>query len=127
MKPETDCARTGRLGEEAAARWLLAAGYELVARNWRAGRYELDLVARRDDGLHFVEVKTRREGALTAPEEALTPQKRQALRRAAEAFLEDSGAQYAACELHFDLAAVHGRANGTLRIEWFPDAIEYGW
>lgn len=124
---ETANARTGRLGEEATAEALRRGGFEIVARNWRAGRYELDIVARRADELHFVEVKTRRAGALTPPEEALTPQKRRALRRAVEAFVAASGSRYDGFDLRFDLAAVHRGAEGELRIDWFADAVEYGW
>ncbi len=124
---ETDAARTGRLGEEAVADALRRHGFEIVARNWRDGRYELDIVARRREALRFIEVKTRREGSLTAPEEALTPQKRRALRRAVEAFVAASGDRYADHDLHFDLAAVHRDPQGRLRIEWFADAVEFGW
>lgn len=126
-RPETPEARTGRLGEEAAAAWLERAGFTIVARNWRAGRYELDIVAVRGDELHFVEVKTRRPQALTAPEEALTLPKRRALRRAASAFLAAAGRRFAGCDPRFDLAAVHGSEAGGMEVEWIPDAILFGW
>jgi len=37
--------------------------------------------------VHFIEVKTRRAGGLTTPEEAITPRKFASLRRAAEAYM----------------------------------------
>ncbi|MFQ9211175.1 MAG: YraN family protein [Alistipes finegoldii] len=40
-------AETGRMGERAAAEFLRRAGYEICALNWRSGRYELDIVARK--------------------------------------------------------------------------------
>ena len=40
-------AETGRMGERAAAEFLRHAGYEICALNWRSGRYELDIVARK--------------------------------------------------------------------------------
>ena len=76
-------AETGRAGERAAAEYLRRAGYEICALNWRSGRYELDIVARKAGIVHFVEVKTRRAGSLTPPEAAVTPQKFRALTRAA--------------------------------------------
>ena len=77
-------ADTGRRGEQAAVDYLRRAGFAILERNWRSGRYELDIVARRWDELHFIEVKTRRAGGLTTPEEAITPRKFASLRRAAE-------------------------------------------
>ncbi|HEY9054840.1 MAG TPA: YraN family protein [Rectinemataceae bacterium] len=47
----------GRLGEEGAAALLCAEGWTIVARNFRAGRGEIDIVAERGDSLAFVEVK----------------------------------------------------------------------
>ena len=40
-------AETGRAGERAAVEYLRGAGYEICAINWRSGRYELDIVARK--------------------------------------------------------------------------------
>ena len=77
----------GLRGEQAAAEWLIANGFELLHRNWRSGRYELDIVALREGVLHVVEVKCRRSGALSPPEEAMTPRKFAALMRAAEHYV----------------------------------------
>lgn len=65
----------GVQGEQAAAEYLLEHGFRILHRNWRSGHYELDIVAVKDDTLHIVEVKCRRKGSLTAPEEGLTPAK----------------------------------------------------
>lgn len=115
---------TGDRGEAAAAEWLRAHGFELCARNWRSGRYEIDIVARRQGTLHFVEVKTRRAGGLTPPEAAITARKFEALRRAAEAYLE---AHPASDELQFDLAAVDMADDGTTEIRYVERAMECHW
>lgn len=115
---------TGDRGEDAAAQWLRERGFELCARNWRSGRYEIDIVARRGDTLHFVEVKTRRAGGLTPPEAAITFRKFRALRHAAEAYLE----RYSACEeLQFDLAAVDMAEDGTVEVRFVERAMECHW
>lgn len=49
----------GRAGEDMAARYLKSRGYLILARNHRGGRGEIDIVARQDDTLVFVEVKMR--------------------------------------------------------------------
>jgi putative endonuclease len=58
--------RLGALGEELAARHLVARGYEIVDRNFRTRYGELDLVAVGERSLVFCEVKTRR-GRCAAP------------------------------------------------------------
>ncbi|WP_418992443.1 YraN family protein [Alistipes sp.] len=121
---ETAAAHTGRTGEEAAAEWLRRAGYELCARNWRQGRYELDIVARKAGVVHIVEVKTRRAGSLTPPEAALTLQKFRALSRAAASFLTASGMD--GWEVQFDLAAVEITPDGP-RVRFIENAMEYNW
>lgn len=59
---------TGCLGEGIAAAWLPAKGFEILERNWRSGRYEIDIVASRQGKLHFIEVKTRRNDRYGLPE-----------------------------------------------------------
>ena len=49
----------GELGERRAARYLMLHGYFIKKRNWRAGKYELDIVAETWRDIVFVEVKTR--------------------------------------------------------------------
>jgi putative endonuclease len=77
----------GRLGEEAAARHLAARGYRLVARNVRADRVEIDLVARRGELLVFVEVKSRRGARHGLAAEAVDPRKQRRIRHGASAWL----------------------------------------
>lgn len=83
----------GRDGEERAARHLEARGYRIVARNVRAERVEIDLIARRGPVLAFVEVKSRRAGRSESSgghglaAEAVDIRKQQRLRRGAAAWL----------------------------------------
>ncbi len=114
----------GNRGEAAAAEYLRRAGYEILALNWRKGRYELDIVAHREGVLHFVEVKTRRHDSLTTPEEAITPRKFRALRRAASCYLAGRSDEP---EVQFDLAAVDIRPDGTTDVRFIEEAVEYGW
>ena len=117
-------AETGRAGERAAAEYLRRAGYEICALNWRSGRYELDIVARKAGIVHFVEVKTRRSGSLTPPEAAATQRKFRALSRAAACYLRTVGWEG---EVQFDLAAAEAAADGSVRVELIENALEYNW
>ena len=67
----------GRWGEEVAARHLVQAGYEVLARNWRCRQGEIDIVARAGGLLCFVEVKTRSSLAFGEPAEAVRGRKLQ--------------------------------------------------
>ena len=120
----TQRAETGRQGEQAAAEWLRREGYELLDTNWRSGRYELDIVARRWDELHFVEVKSRRAAGLTSPEEAMTLRKQQALIQAARAYL---GWHPWPGEVYFDLAAVDVLPDGSVQVRFIPDVLQMHW
>ena len=113
---------TGDLGERLAARYLEAEGYEILHRNWRAGRLEIDLVARTGRTVAFVEVKTRRPG-VQRPLEALTPAQRRRIRHAAGAWLRRHPGVGA--EFRFDLVAVEVDGRGRCRIEHIPEAF-YG-
>ena len=117
-------ADTGRRGEQAAVDYLRRVGFAILERNWRSGRYELDIVARRWDELHFIEVKTRRAGGLTTPEEAITPRKFASLRRAAQAYMAQHRVRL---EPQFDLAAVDLFPNGSLNVRFTERAMECNW
>lgn len=117
-------AATGLRGEEAAIAYLRNAGYDICACNWRNGRYELDIVARKQGILHFVEVKTRRLESLTTPEEAITAAKFRALHRAASLYM---ALTRETDEAQFDLAAVDVMPDGSLKVRFIENAMEYNW
>jgi len=50
--------KTGAFGEDLAINWLIECQYEIRERNWRFGRYEIDIIAIKDGLMHFIEVKT---------------------------------------------------------------------
>jgi putative endonuclease len=93
----------GALGEQAAVDYLRRNGFMIVERNYRIGKSEVDIIASRYDEIHFVEVKTRKYGSMTAPEEAINEQKMRAMRRAASAYMAMCGCQL---EPRFSLIAV---------------------
>lgn len=79
----------GRMGEDIVAEYLKQKGCEIVCRNYRIRGGEIDIVAQKEDRLFFVEVKTRKIGALTSGEQAITERKKKLLIRAAERFLSE--------------------------------------
>lgn len=116
--------RIGQRGEEIAARFLLSECFDLLHRNWRSGRYELDIVARKEGVLHIVEVKSRKADGLTAPEEAMTRKKFNALFRAAQQYV----ALYRIdADTQFDLIAVDLLPDSTHRLRYIPNAMVPRW
>ena len=110
----------GRLGETLAARYLARAGCRILARNWRAGRLELDLVVRDGRTIAFVEVKTRRPGP-QAPAEAVDRRKRRRLRRAAGRWIAEHPGTRG--DYRFDVVAVTLGADGRARIRHLRGAF----
>ncbi len=84
--PDTLASERGRLGEEAAARFVRQRGWKIVARNWRHGRDELDLVAWDGAVLVFAEVRAREARATVSGYHSVTRRKKNALARAIRAY-----------------------------------------
>ena len=78
--------RRGRRAEGLAACWLRLKGYRVLARGFRVGVGEIDLIARRGRVLALVEVKAR--ARLAAAGESVSRRQRERIGRAAEAFLQ---------------------------------------
>lgn len=94
----------GRAAEAAAARFLGRQGYEIVARNvWLCGA-ELDLVAREDDTLVFVEVRSRSNRRFGTAAETVRARKIARVARAAQAYLALHGLSSAPAR--FDVVGV---------------------
>ena len=115
----------GREAEESACRFLRGKGYEIVARNWRTARGELDIVARDGPALVFVEVKARSGTGFGGPEAAVHPSKQRRLIAAARAFLSETASTLPA---RFDVVAI---LDGVPRLHrdafqvdepWSPDS-----
>ncbi len=79
--------RVGRWGEQAAAEYLEKQGYIILARNFRTAHGEIDILARQDNVLVFVEVKARSSNRFGYPEHSVTPRKRMHILSAAEKYV----------------------------------------
>lgn len=111
----------GRHGEDAAARLLTSEGLTLVARNWRCGEGELDLVAVDGADLVIVEVKTRSSELYGHPLEAVDGRKRRRLLRLAVAWAAEHPGLAGGRRLRVDAIAVTGRSPETFVLEHLRD------
>jgi putative endonuclease len=101
----------GRRGEDLAAAWYLARGYEILDRNWRVAGGELDIVAASDGVLVFCEVKARSSDRFGTPAEAVGPLKQRRLRELATRYLAAwPSERRRPGRIRFDVAAVSGDA-----------------
>lgn len=114
----------GRRGEDEAAEYLAGTGHTILERNWRNGRYEIDIITLAEDGLHFVEVKSRNVPSAAAPEDNITAAKRRSLVLAAERFLHSASRKGLPgdIEIFFDVITV-GFAGGGRELNYYPGAF----
>lgn len=97
----------GRLGEAAAARILEAEGFSIIARNFRAGPGELDLVAVRGDLVLFIEVKSWSFYSSSELERAVGPAKRRRIIETSKIFLSEHR-QYSEASIRYDVFLMRG-------------------
>lgn len=79
---------TGKYGEDLAQKYLIAAGYEILAQNYHSRFGEIDLIAEADGRVTFFEVKTRKGKGFGLPEEAVDRLKIMKILKTAREFLE---------------------------------------
>ncbi len=108
----------GEWGEDLACEKLVADGYAIAERNWRMGRYEIDIIAVKDDFVIFGEVKTRADMDID-PLEAVDSRKIARMVASAEAYMLHHDLRR---QVRFDLFAVNGTPDGY-RLEHIPDAF----
>lgn len=78
----------GMSGEALAINYLKKKGYRILKKNYRTRFGEIDIIACKDDVVVFIEVKTRNTDAFGAPEESVTKQKQERIKKAALCYLK---------------------------------------
>ena len=81
----------GELGERIAARWLERTGWKILARRYRSGRRDIDVVAERDGLIAFVEVKARAGDEFGDPVEAVHRRKQREIAKSARTWIDRHG------------------------------------
>lgn len=110
--------KLGSQGEDWACQYLRGQGYEIACRNYRYGRAEIDIVARKEKLLIFVEVKTRTNLSHGEPEEAVTAGQVSRLRKAAEYYIYTTDWVH---DVRFDVIAIS--LGGERHLEHLRDAF----
>ena len=111
---------TGVKGEEIAENFLQTKGYNVLHRNWRWERKEVDIIAEHNGLLIFIEVKTRSDSYFGYPEDAVDEKKQDYLKTAAEEFLYQYP-EYS--QIRFDIISIITRKDIIQEIVHFEDAF----
>lgn len=110
----------GASGEAAAADFLQANGYHILVRNFRYKRAEIDLIARKEKILVFVEVKTRSSDKFGYPEEFVSNRKTELFLMAAEEYVFQQNWLY---DIRFDILAITVLPGGNFQVHHIEDAF----
>jgi putative endonuclease len=101
--------------------WLERRGVRVIERNWRNGRHEIDIIAREEGVVAFIEVKTRRLGPGGSPAAAVDARKRAGLALAAGAWISRHPRE--SVEFRFDILEVVNAPGREPLVEWRRDAF----
>lgn len=99
--------KTGRWGEEQASQYLVTKGFEILKRNFKAPRGEVDIIVRKGEILVFVEVKTYLATSSASLEWSVDGKKRRRITETARYFLAKNP-EYDSCFVRFDVIQVSG-------------------
>lgn len=80
----------GHEAEQKAAQYLQTEGFKIVALNWRTRVCEIDIVARKNRIIHFVEVKYRKSTQQGTGLDYITPKKLAQMQFAAECWVQEN-------------------------------------
>ena len=113
----------GKKGEDIACGLLEGMGHIILERNWRSGHLEIDIISVSPDGIHFVEVKTRRMNIQAPPQDSVNRAKQERTVKAALKYLNSGkGGIYGDKECQFDVVAVTFDGDKAVT-EWSPQAF----
>ncbi|MGB4373110.1 MAG: YraN family protein [Halanaerobiales bacterium] len=110
----------GKYGEEKAIEYLEKKGYEIIARNYRTGRGEIDIIARDQQYIVFIEVKLRKSLAYGYPQTAVDYRKQEKIRQLAQYFLLKNGLNTEL--IRFDVISILVES-GKSKLEHFINAF----
>lgn len=111
----------GNLAENLAADFLTSKGYQIIARNFRYQKAEIDLIAEFENQIIIIEVKARSTNIFMEPHEAVTKTKIKSIVKCADFFLTENNRGE---EARFDIITVLPDESGRLQITHIEDAFQ---
>ncbi len=112
----------GNWGETVACEYLASQGFEILERNVYTEYSEIDIVSRKADQIHMIEVNTRRSFKFGHPEESIIEKKQQHMLESAQAYLQANPSLFV--DYQFDLIAILiGKDGSQSELTYFTNAI----
>jgi putative endonuclease len=109
----------GKLGEELAVEYLQKNGYAILETNWTFQKAEIDIIAKKENILAIVEVKTRSSLDFGLPQDFVKTKKIQLLVKAVDAYVNEKDLDI---DVRFDIIAIH-KEGKSFTIEHLIDAF----
>lgn len=112
--------KIGEMAEDLAEDYLNRQGYEILERNWRFSRAEIDIIAKIDDILVFIEVKSLGYNHYTEPEASVTEYKQHLIMDAATQYMDKIGHNW---EIRFDVISLILNEGELIDMTHYMDAF----
>jgi putative endonuclease len=112
----------GERGETVACGFLRDHGYEILEKNYKCKLGEIDVIARRQGRLAFVEIKTRTSTQFGTPQEAVDLRKQEKIFHVAQWYLKEK--KILKSPIAFDVVAILWKKGQTPEIRLIADAFE---
>ncbi len=110
----------GKFGENIAANFLKNNGINIIKRNYFTKYGEIDLIGFENETIIFTEVKFRNNNSFGSPIEAITKNKYNRYKNAADQFLQDNNLNYN--DIRFDIICIYKNKYGNeYKIEWLKN------
>ena len=109
----------GKKGEQLAVNFLVKNGYGIVERNYRFDKAEVDIIAKKDNVLAIIEVKTRSTNDFGNPQDFVKPKQIQRLVKAVNEYVIENDLDV---EVRFDIVAIV-KDGKSFEIEHLKDAF----
>ncbi len=109
----------GKKGEDISVAYLQKNGYKILERNWRYKKAEVDIIARKNNVLAIVEVKTRSSNYLGNPQDFVSRKKIKLLVEAVNEYVTSRDLDI---EVRFDIIAII-KNQKKLEVEHLEDAF----
>ncbi len=112
---------SGQKGEELAIQFLTEKGYHILEHNFKVIFGEIDIIAKKNHSICFVEVKSRKSRKFGLPEEAITEYKKKKIIRVAQYYIKQKDIKNSL--FRFDVVSIQLNERNQLEIRHIRDAF----